>query len=350
MANRPRRGRCRQNRHRYGCARSSSLGAATGTMRYCRASSAQTTRRMAPPLPAASMPSNTTTAERWWNSVRARQQRQPGMACLDARGDRPCATAPGCNRARTAPCARRRPAVRRRCGRRQRRARQPPGCPPAACCSASRMARPDGQVAIVGVAAFHHGPRRRWPELVWRSACSDTLRNRSYCLNRAQSVSVMRQRVFGSACQCGQPLLLRLLRQMEPELQQQRAFVDQHALEPHDAFQRAGERVVADLAGDAVEDRVAVPGAEQDADAPLGRQGLPVAPHAGAFAFRFRHVAECRGQDVPRVHPFVQHVQRLALAGAIHAADDDQQREGGALQQLVLQHQQLRAQRRASCA
>ena len=59
----PRAGTWRQKRHKYGCARSSSVGAAIGTVTYWRASSAPVTRRIAPPLPAASTPSKTRISE-----------------------------------------------------------------------------------------------------------------------------------------------------------------------------------------------------------------------------------------------------------------------------------------------
>ncbi|MNC38712.1 hypothetical protein D3C75_873340 [compost metagenome] len=79
MVNLPRAGMCRQNRHRYGWARSSSVGAAIGTIRYCRGSSAAATRRMAPPLPAASLPSNTAT--RACRRMRLSRSRPARRAC-----------------------------------------------------------------------------------------------------------------------------------------------------------------------------------------------------------------------------------------------------------------------------
>jgi hypothetical protein len=46
-----------------------------------------------------------------------------------------------------------------------------------------------------------------------------------------------------------------------------------------------------------------------------------------------------------RIHPFVQQVHRLALARAVEAADEDQQREFGLFEQPVLRLQERLAQR-----
>ncbi len=64
-----------------GGASSSGVGAEIGTTRYCRASSAAVMRRMAPPLPEASMPSNRVTTE-----CRAKRWRR------DRSASRPCSS------------------------------------------------------------------------------------------------------------------------------------------------------------------------------------------------------------------------------------------------------------------
>jgi hypothetical protein len=48
--------------------------------------------------------------------------------------------------------------------------------------------------------------------------------------------------------------------------------------------------------------------------------------------------------NVARVHPFVEQVHGLALAGAVHAADQDDDREFGLLRQIELRIQQVFAQ------
>ncbi|MNT97336.1 hypothetical protein D3C72_2396400 [compost metagenome] len=79
MVNLPRAGTCRQKRQRYGCARSSSVGAAIGTMLYWRGSRAAATRRIAPPLPAASLPSNTAISA--WRRMRLSRINPENLAC-----------------------------------------------------------------------------------------------------------------------------------------------------------------------------------------------------------------------------------------------------------------------------
>jgi hypothetical protein len=49
---------------------------------------------------------------------------------------------------------------------------------------------------------------------------------------------------------------------------------------------------------------------------------------------------------VARVHPLVEQVDRLALAGALDAGDQDQHREAAVEVQVVLRLEQRRAQRR----
>ena len=72
---------------------------------------------------------------------------------------------------------------------------------------------------------------------------------------------------------------------MEPELEHQRAFVAEHALEARDFFDALDQPRVIACAIDAVQDRLCIPVAEQDADFPLGRQCPPVTPHARPLAF-----------------------------------------------------------------
>jgi len=49
----------------------------------------------------------------------------------------------------------------------------------------------------------------------------------------------------------------------------------------------------------------------------LGRPRAPLATHAWPITFLVRHLAEGTSDDLPWVHPRVQHVDGLALAGAV---------------------------------
>jgi hypothetical protein len=98
----------------------------------------------------------------------------------------------------------------------------------------------------------------------------------------------------------------------------------------------------------ALHDRLRVPGAEEDADPPLGRQRAPEAPVRRALGLFVRRRAEGAGADVPRVHPLVEQVDRFALAGAFDTGNQDQHRKAAVELQVVLRVQQRGAQAAAS--
>ncbi len=79
-----------------------------------------------------------------------------------------------------------------------------------------------------------------------------------------------------------------------------------------------------------------MPGAEEDADCPLGRQRLPEAPEMRPLALFVGGLGEAVRQHVPRIHPVVQLVDRLALARAFDAGDEDEHREAAVLLEIVL--------------
>ena len=143
-----------------------------------------------------------------------------------------------------------------------------------------------------------------------------------------------------------EPLLLLFFGQVQPELDDQRALVDQHGLQllgPIQALLQVGRL------GDAahpVEDRPGVPGAEEHADLALGRQGPPEAPHHRPVEFLVRGLAHAVALDVARVHPLVEQVDGGPAAGAVQAADEDDDLAPGRLRQFELRLEQGRAQGR----
>ena len=203
----------------------------------------------------------------------------------------------------------------------------------------------DRQVAIPGVGALHDDPRR----VARARAEQRVLRDLPELVVQIEMLPVLRRhappRVLG-LLQRPQALFLLLLGEVEPELQDQRALVGEHPLEPDDLLQLLVELPLIDIPVRAVEDRPRVPRAEEDPELALGRKRLPVPPVrrllrllAGGHAHRPR-------RDVARVHPRVQQVDRLALARAIDAADDDDDRKRRLLQDGSLRLQQRGAQRR----
>ncbi|MNZ55557.1 hypothetical protein D3C78_734860 [compost metagenome] len=201
----------------------------------------------------------------------------------------------------------------------------------------------DGQAAIARVHALDHVPRR----IVAAGAAQ-------------QALAVAHELVVGLALLPVQfaepPAVLRvllqhlqaglelLLRQVEPELEEQRALVAEHPLE---ALRRRAAGVQGGLVDIAVDPRMqqlAVPVAEEDADLPLGRQPAPETPLRWARELLVARLEEALHLDQARVHPFVEQLDRLALARPFDTVDQDQHREARLLLQLELSFQQRLAQ------
>ena len=143
-----------------------------------------------------------------------------------------------------------------------------------------------------------------------------------------------------------QAYLLRILGEVEPELEHQRPLVDEHGLEAVDFVEQLLHLGALHLLLDTIGDRLRIPGAGEDADLPLRRQRPPVAPHEGALALLVGRRREGERRDVARVHPRIEEVDRLALAAAIDAADEDDHRKFVLLEQVVLHVEQFGAQLR----
>ena len=141
-------------------------------------------------------------------------------------------------------------------------------------------------------------------------------------------------------------LALRALGEMEPELQDERPFLGQHALEADDLVDALVQRGPTHLAlGERrIEDGLGVPGTEEDADPPLGRERAPEAPHARPLEFLVGWMAHPVDLDVSRVEPRGEGVHRLAPAAAFHAADEQQHRKGLLVLQGKLRIEQFGAQ------
>jgi len=87
-----------------------------------------------------------------------------------------------------------------------------------------------------------------------------------------------------------------------------------------------------------------VPGAEEHTDLALGRQRAPEPPHRRALAFLVRLFSHRMRLDMARIHPRIEQVDCLALARAIHAAGQNNDREPGFLCQIELRIEQVLAQ------
>ena len=114
-------------------------------------------------------------------------------------------------------------------------------------------------------------------------------------------------------------LFLLLFREVQAEFQEERAVIHQHRLKGGDAIELSVKLAAFDLVVDAVDDRVAVPGAEEDADAAAAGHGAPEAPVGRPFLLLVARLPERVRLDAARIEPFVQPVDQLAFAGAICA-------------------------------
>jgi hypothetical protein len=119
---------------------------------------------------------------------------------------------------------------------------------------------------------------------------------------------------------------LHLIGYVQPQLDDQRSVVAQHAFETLDLL--AGHREL--LAVDGLVHRVlggaGVPGAQEDADLPPGRQATPEAVEKRALFLLVGGFPIGVGADAPGVHPFVEPVNQRALAGPVEAGDHDDYR------------------------
>ena len=138
------------------------------------------------------------------------------------------------------------------------------------------------------------------------------------------------------AVQLLEPLLLRPLVEVHPELQDQRAVVGERPLELDDLVEARAELGAAQPPLDAIDERPGVPGAQEEADPPLRRQVAPEAPVLRPLALLVRRRAVCPRHQPARIHPFVEQVDDLALARAVHSAEEHDHRRPAGLAQPAL--------------
>lgn len=201
------------------------------------------------------------------------------------------------------------------------------------------------QVAVARVAAFDHHPR------CFRRAgfAQGVLGHLAELVVPLEALPILGRYPparFGVFLQRLETLALRFLGQVEPELEYQRAFVGQHALEVLDLFDMLAQLGGAALLHHPAHDGRGVPGTEEHADLTFRRQGAPKTPHGRTLAFLLRHFGHRMGLDMARIHPFVEQVDRLPLACAIHPADQDNDLEFPLFRQVELRVEQVLAQLR----
>ena len=130
---------------------------------------------------------------------------------------------------------------------------------------------------------------------------------------------------------------------MKPELDDQGAVLDEHALVVDDAIEFSIQLGVIAQIVDPMLQGCQVPAAEEDRHLTPGRQGAPETPVAGALTLLVGLVPVGEGLEAAGVEPFVETVHHLALAGPLDPGDEDDDGDVG-LAQLTLDQEQFGAQ------
>lgn len=204
---------------------------------------------------------------------------------------------------------------------------------------------PDRQAAIVRVDAFDHMPGR----IVTAGAAHDALAVfdelvvglRLLPVQRADAPAV--QGVVRQRLEAGLHLFLG---QVEPELEDQRAFVTQHLFQTLGGIDALIEPWVLELAMDSPLKHLAVPIAKENTRAALGRQHSPVAPGRRTGQLLIGLLIKGTHFDQSRVHPLIEQLDRLTLAGPFDAVDQHDDRKTFLLLEFKLRVKQRFAQRR----
>src|SRR6185369_197151 len=136
-------------------------------------------------------------------------------------------------------------------------------------------------------------------------------------------------RVFFQALQ---PLSLLILGEMKPELEDQSTLIGQHLFKTDNPFHGLVQFGVLRIAGNVVNNRRRVPGAEKYADLSLWWERPPEPPHPRALKLLVGRSIKGVCLDMAGVHPLVEDIDRLPFACAIDTGNDDDYRKIGLLE------------------
>ncbi|MNX95577.1 hypothetical protein D3C86_1278560 [compost metagenome] len=204
---------------------------------------------------------------------------------------------------------------------------------------------PHGQTAIMGIRPGDHMPgcidatgTAQHPLAILHEP---VIGFRLLPVQRADAPAV--QRVVGQRLE---PCLHLLLGKVKPELEDQRTFIAEHLFQALGGIDRLVQSRILELAMDPPLQHLAVPVAEENPHAPLGREHPPVPPGRWPRQFFVGLLIERADLDQARVHPLVEHLDRLTLAGTFDAIDQNDHREAALLLQFELRFEQRFAQGR----
>ncbi|MNV56498.1 hypothetical protein D3C71_1487870 [compost metagenome] len=130
------------------------------------------------------------------------------------------------------------------------------------------------------------------------------------------------------------------LGQVKPEFDDQRAFVAEHFFQAFGAMDPLIQHRILEQAVDPALQHLAVPVTEKHPHPAFGREHPPIAPGGRSGQFFVGLLIEGTHFDQPGVHPLVEQLDRLALAGTFDAVDQYDHRKPALLPELVLGFEQ----------
>ncbi|RMM94035.1 hypothetical protein ALQ68_102614 [Pseudomonas savastanoi pv. glycinea] len=197
----------------------------------------------------------------------------------------------------------------------------------------------DRQAAVVGVYAFDHMPGRIFAAGATQHPLTEAhelvVSLGLLPVQRADAPAVQRIILEGFEAQ-----LHLLLGQVEPEFEDQRAFVTEHLFQALGTADGLIEHRVLETPVDPALQHLAIPVTKEDSHAPLGRQLSPVTPGGWMGQLFVGLLIEGAYLDQARVHPFAEQFDGLTLACALYAVDQHDDLPTGLLVQVYLRFQQ----------
>ncbi len=203
----------------------------------------------------------------------------------------------------------------------------------------------DGQAAVVGVHTLDHMPGR----ILAAGTAQDPFAEAHELVvslgllpvQRADAPAVQRIVLEGLEAQ-----LHLFFGQVKPEFEDQRAFIAKHLFQTFGAADGLIKHGVLEAPVNPVLEHLAVPVAEENTHAALGRQLPPVTPYGRVSEFFVGLLIEGTHLDQARVHPLAEQLDGLALACAFYAVDQHDDLATGLLMKVYLRFQQRFAQLR----
>ena len=128
--------------------------------------------------------------------------------------------------------------------------------------------------------------------------------------------------------------------QVHPELEDQRPVIGKGILEGHDAVQVIVESGLVILVIHAPQYRLRIPGTQEQADVTFWRQITPESPVFRPVALFIRRIVVGPGDQPARIHPLIEDINGVALAGSINTGKQDDDRKTAVYPEICLRLEQ----------